>query len=194
MIDDPNTFKNYAVASPSLSWGNNYTIKYLEAKLDSLNLEDKNLIYSYENPTNSDIFRGLRFETLPDSLDIKKVEKLFEQKETKLNRQFFYYPNYNHVNMVPVAINDAIVTLFSFYPLDSEALAGFFEDSPQALIQFIDTHFKNVSEKLGYEVLPEEGFLRGYAAYIDNFMKDKLEYSEALKSKADILYNSTHKK
>ncbi|MCR8666206.1 alpha/beta hydrolase-fold protein [Aestuariibaculum sp. M13] len=188
MIDNPNVFTNYVAISPSFFWGDDYMISNMESKLDKINLKNKHLIHSYENPFNSEEYRYRTLETLPDSLYIKKTEKLFDVNDTGLEKQFFYYPNSNHVSMVPMAISDAIVNLFYFYPVNNEELAVFLEKSPKDLVQYIVNHFKMLSEKLGYQILPSERFLRGYAGFIDHFMKDKKAYSTALKEKADELY------
>lgn len=188
LLQSPSTFTNYVAISPTLVWAEEYTLKLMERTLDSIDFKGKNLIYSRGNPLNSEEYRNATFETLPDCLYIKKVERIIKESGTKLNPKYFYYPNYNHINETPTALTDALTSLFDFYPLNTEEVASFFNESPEEFVNYIDNHFKNVSDKLGYQVLPKEEYLRGYAGFIERFMKDKLPFAEALKEKAELLY------
>lgn len=166
LANHTNLFNSYVAIDPSLWWDKQ---KFLE-KSKKILVEKKF--------KNTSLFIGIAntMETGMDTIRVKKdttqgtrhIRAIFElantlknNKQNQLNFQYKYYDNDNHGSVPLIAEYDALRFIFSFYKLNLG-----FSDFTDASLNFplkIEKHYQNVSEKMGYKVLPPEGAINNYA-------------------------------
>ena len=78
----------------------------------------------------------------------------------ELNYQYKYYENETHGTVPLIAEYDALHFIFDFYNL--QLTKKDFADTSMAMAFKIENHYKRVSEKMGYEVLPSENTIYVY--------------------------------
>ena len=166
LANHTNLFNSYVAIDPSMWWDKQ---KFLEKSKKIL--VDKKF-------KNTSLFIGIAntMETGMDTIRVKKdttqgtrhIRAIFElantlknNKQNQLNFQYKYYDNDNHGSVPLIAEYDALRFIFSFYKLNLG-----FSDFTDASLNFplkIEKHYQNVSEKMGYKVLPPEGAINNYA-------------------------------
>lgn len=166
LANHTNLFNSYVAIDPSMWWDKQ---KFLEKSKK---------ILAAKKFKNTSLFIGIAntMETGMDTIRVKKdttqgtrhIRSIFElantlkkNKQNQLNFQYKYYDNDNHGSVPLIAEYDALRFIFSFYKLNLG-----FSDFTDASLNFplkIEKHYQNVSEKMGYKVLPPEGAINNYA-------------------------------
>ncbi|MGB5402968.1 MAG: alpha/beta hydrolase-fold protein [Robiginitalea sp.] len=176
LVERPYLFNNYVAIDPSLWWDDQELLKRAEKVLTANNYAGRSLYVGVANTMDE----GMHFdevekdtsETTEHIRSILQFAKATEAIEANgLNFQWKYYENDSHGSVPLITEYDAVRFLFPWYEL--KGLDTFFDPSSTAsaddLIRLIHSHYKNVSDNFGYEVLPPESFINqlGYA-FIDN--------------------------
>jgi predicted alpha/beta superfamily hydrolase len=165
LINHPNLFRNYLAIDPSMWWDNRSTLKLLKEKLTSLNFDKKWLYVAVANTLDKGMdITTVESDTTESSEHIRSIlefNKFLEPNKGQLNFKSGYYPDDNHGSVPFIAEYDALRFMFSWYNYQGIDQL-FFPDSkitPAEALEKITSHFKMVSENLGYEILPDEGIV-----------------------------------
>jgi uncharacterized protein len=153
-------FNAYICIDPSMWWDKEKLLNQTQKVLAEKKFEGKSLYLGIAN-------------TLEVGMDIKKVEKDTSQ-ETKHIRSILtlqaafeknknnglkyrgkYYPDDTHGSVPLITEYDALRFFFDFFPLKLSMKD--FTDSIGALADKYQNHFAKLSQKMGYQIKPDEG-------------------------------------
>ncbi|GLU57096.1 hypothetical protein Dfri01_65570 [Dyadobacter frigoris] len=158
-LHNPNLFNSYVSLDGSLWWDNHKIVKEAKTILPTQNYKGKALFMAMAN----------RLERGIDTLSVQKdtsgstalirsnlefIKDLSKNKKNQLRFKYKFYENDNHPSVRLVGEYDALRFIFDFYKLkiyDSEL-----KDPDFKLDSLLVTHYKNVSEKMGYINMPGE--------------------------------------
>lgn len=153
-------FNSYICIDPSMWWDKEKLLKETQKVLAEKKFDGKSFYLGIAN-------------TLEEGMDIKKVEKdtsidskhirsiltlkaAFERNKLNgLNYRGKYYPDDTHGSVPLIAEYDALRFFFDFFPLKFTMMD--FTDSTGALADKYQNHFAHLSEKMGYQIKPDEG-------------------------------------
>lgn len=160
-------FNAYICIDPSMWWDKEKLLNQTQKVLLEKKFEGKSLYLGIAN-------------TLEDGMDIKKVQKdtsqetkhirsiltlqsAFEKnKKNGLKYRGKYYPDDTHGSVPLITEYDALRFFFDFYPL--KFTMKDFTDSIGALADKYQNHFAMLSQKMGYQIKPDEGEIN-YMSY-----------------------------
>jgi hypothetical protein len=166
-------FNAYICIDPSMWWDKEKLLNQTQKVLLEKKFEGKSLYLGIAN-------------TLEDGMDIKKVQKdtsqetkhirsiltlqsAFEKnKKNGLKYRGKYYPDDTHGSVPLITEYDALRFFFDFYPL--KFTMKDFTDSIGALADKYQNHFAMLSQKMGYQIKPDEGEIN-YMSY--DFLEGK---------------------
>ncbi len=168
LVHHTNLFNAYVAIDPSMWWDKQSSLKETEKALSEKNFKN---VYLYLGTANT-------MEEGMDTLRVKKDTSRFTQqirsglelnshikknKQNALNYQFKFYSTDNHGSVPLIATYDALHFIFSYYTLNLTFKD--FTDTTMAYPQKLVNHYKNISEKLGYNVSSEDRInAAGYGA------------------------------
>lgn len=153
-------FNAYICIDPSMWWDKEKLLNQTQKVLLEKKFEGKSLYLGIAN-------------TLEDGMDIKKVQKdtsqetkhirsiltlqaAFEKnKKNGLKYRGKYYPEDTHGSVPLITEYDALRFFFDFYPL--KFTMKDFTDSIGDLAEKYQNHFAMLSQKMGYQIKPDEG-------------------------------------
>lgn len=176
LIHYPEIFNSYIAIDPSLWWDNKVMINQLRTSVANSNFSDE-VLYM----TSANLIRGSDSTTiLNDTTNITNgVRTNFEfyrlldstKSITGINSKFHYYPNETHPTLPMISIYDGFQYIFDFYKRPSFARVS---DTTFQAKEILLDHYKKVSDKFGYKVLPPDDLINGIAfMYHINNMEDK---------------------
>ena len=157
MLNHNNLFNAYVAIDPSIWWDNQKLLKQSELILKKSNLNNNNLYLAIANTLS----KGMTIQTVKKdknviNLPIRSILKLDDlikmYKGYKLHYKSKFYNDYDHGSIPLVAVYDALPFILNFYTLHFP-----FSDFFNPLYKndnILTTHFKKVSNTMGYEVLP----------------------------------------
>lgn len=158
-LHNPNLFNSYVSLDASLWWDNQKIVKEAKTILPNQNYKGKALFMAMAN----------RLEKGVDTLSVQKdtsentalirsnlafIKDLSANKKNQLRFRYKFYENDNHPSIRLAGEYDALRFIFEFYKLkiyDSEL-----KDPNFKLDSLLVTHYKNVSEQMGYIIMPGE--------------------------------------
>ena len=167
-------FNAYICIDPSMWWDKQTLLKQTEKALEERKFEGKSLYLGIAN-------------TLEEGMDIKKVQKdtsgdsrhirsiltlqaaLEKNKKNGLKYRGKYYPDDTHGSVPLITEYDALRFFFDFFPLKFSMQD--FTDSTGALADKYQNHFVQLSQKMGYQIKPDEAEIN-YMGY--DFLNRKL--------------------
>ena len=184
LISRPELFNNYVAIDPSLWWDNQGTLNEAKKKIAEVDFKNKSLFVGVANtlPPGMDLVQAKK-DTTKETFHYRSildfVESTEEHKENGLTLSWKYYPEDDHGSVPLISEYDALRSIFSWYRFDK--MADFYDPQynpePEEMIAIIEEHYSTLTDKFGYEVLPDEVLVNslGYG-----FMSDgKLKLSEA---------------
>ncbi|ADB38172.1 alpha/beta hydrolase-fold protein [Spirosoma linguale] len=152
-------FNAYIALEPSLWWDNQQFLQAVEKKLATKTFTNTSLFMAVANPTLAtglDTVRALRDTTAKTMLyrsvtQFIKGLRRYPNNGLRWNSQFF--PDERHGTIQLVGQYKALTTLFDYYPFRTSQ----FENHPELdMDSVLVAHYKTVSARLGYTVLPSE--------------------------------------
>ncbi len=155
MIKNPELFNSYVAIDPSIWWDNKSIIKQAAIVLKQKNYMGKKLFFASANTMNQemDTNRVLK-DTAIGNLHVRDNfqfrEILQENKRNKLDWNWKYYNDDNHTSITLIAEYDALRAFFKDYELPKDL------NDPSIDAEFIKNHYHNISEMLGFTVLPPQ--------------------------------------
>jgi len=167
-------FNTYICIDPSMWWDKEKLLNQTQKVLLEKKFEGKSLYLSIAN-------------TLEDGMDIKKVQKdttketehirsilklqaAFEKnKQNGLKYKGKYYADDSHGSVPLITEYDALRFFFDFFPLKL-GMKDFMDSTGTLAIKYRN-HFAYLSEKMGYQIKPDEGEIN-YIGY--DFLNRKM--------------------
>jgi predicted alpha/beta superfamily hydrolase len=169
LANHTNLFNSYVSIDPSMWWEKQQF------------LEQSKKVFAEKKFKNTSLFLGIA-NTMEAGMDTLKVKKdttqgtrhirsilelannLKKNKQNQLNFEYKYYDKDSHGSVPFIAEYDALRFIFSFYNLNLSF--SDFMDKGMNLPTKIEKHYQNVSEKMGYKILPPEAPINqcGYMA------------------------------
>lgn len=155
-------FNSYICIDPSMWWDNQKLLKETQKVLAEKKFDGKSFYLGIAN-------------TLEEGMDIKKVEKdtsidskhirsiltlkaAFEKnKQNGLKYRGKYYPDDTHGSAPLITEYDALRFFFDFFPLNLTNKD--FTDSTGTIVTKYQNHFAQISQKMSYQVKPNEGLI-----------------------------------
>lgn len=152
-------FNAYICIDPSMWWDKQKLLKQAEKALAEKKFDGKSLYLGIAN-------------TLEEGMDIKKVQKdtsaasehirsilaldmaFVKNKQNGLKYSSKYYPDDTHGSVPFITEYDALRFFFDFFPMKFSMQD--FTDSTGALADKYRNHFANLSQKMGYQLKPDE--------------------------------------
>ncbi|MCV9930702.1 alpha/beta hydrolase-fold protein [Flavobacterium sp. LS1R47] len=170
LANHTNLFNSYVSIDPSMWWDKQ---KFLE--------QTKKVFAEKKFKNNTSLFLGIAntMEAGMDTIRVKKdttqstrhIRAIFDlantlkkNKQNQLNFEYKYYDKDSHGSVPFIAEYDALRFIFDFYKLDLTYSDLF--DNGMSLPTKVEKHYQNVSEKMGYQILPPESYINmlGYMA------------------------------
>ncbi|MGH1364543.1 MAG: alpha/beta hydrolase-fold protein [Calditrichia bacterium] len=162
-------FNNYIAIDPGLGYADEI---YMQEVLDTLNhadLSTENLYFAAGNTrptflTDEDLLTDdsdfMKLTDIPNRKFINETEK----NEWSLNLTSKHYPADNHFSIPLKATDDALRTFYQYYSFPE--IIDYYHPkykNKSGLIEKIEAHYKMISSKMGYEVIPMVGYINSFA-------------------------------
>lgn len=159
LIHQPNLFNAYVSLDGALWWDNQKIVKEAKPALANNNYKGKTLFIAMANRMERGVDTlAVQKDTTGSTILIRSnlelVKDVLKNKKNKLRFKHKYYEDDNHGSVRLIGEYDALRFIFDFYKLkiyNSEV-----ENPDFNLESLIVTHYKNVSEEMGYTVQPDE--------------------------------------
>jgi len=174
LITDPDLFNGYVAIDPSMWWDHQVTMKAAAKALGNQTFNSISLFLAIANSMDAGMDTAkVRHDRTRGTLPIRSLlefsDTLHAHSGNKLKYQINYYRNENHGSIPLIATYDALHFIFDFYqlPLTKRDYA----DTTMALADRIEKHYKNITDKMGYNINPSESTINtlGYnALYLNN--------------------------
>ena len=169
LINRKELFNNYVAIDPSLWWDNRAFLNVADTILTKNKFNKRALYVGVANTMESGMdIKKVQNDSVPDTyftIHIKSllqfVNSLDRKKDNGLLFKWKYYENDDHGSVPFIAEYDAFRFLFSWYKLN-EVNDFYSENStlnPKDVLNLINGHYSNISDKFGYEVIPPENFI-----------------------------------
>lgn len=153
LVERPLLFNSYIAISPSLQWAKEAMLKDVAVKLDKTDGKNKFFFFSDANEST-------QFHANQHSLD-----SIFKSKNLKgLNTKYIYYPDETHISEPVKAFYDGLRFIYPdwYLPYNSSAFKKIMNSDT------IISHYKKLSERYGYKVIPPHDELNTIARFLRN--------------------------
>ena len=181
LITRPHVFNNYISIDPSLWWDNMRYKNYADSLLNSGSFDGNTLYVAIANTMDEGMdIHSVQSDTTTGTAHIRSilqfVQSLQKNRSNGLAFDWDYYENDSHGSVPLIAEYDGLRFLFSWHEFKGwdEIVNSAPELSPEELLELPVNHFKQVSERFGYKVLPPEMLINSIAYYLlNNGMPEK---------------------
>lgn len=162
LLTNPDLFNGFISASPYLMYDNNYVVKLAEKNLPGLSFSNSKFLY-------------ITLGNEPDYFNsMNELTSLLKKKSPEdLKWDYVYMENDDHGTVPLKTIYNAMEMIYEGWKLPADL-------AKTGNLQSVKDHFKNLSEKYGYEILIPEGVLNnfGYQVMFAKQIKEALEIFE----------------
>jgi uncharacterized protein len=153
-------FNSYICIDPSMWWDKQTLLKQTEKALAERKFEEKSFYLGIANTLNDgETIENVQKDTTKESAHIRSIlalQKAFEKnKQNGLKYKGKYYPDDTHGSVPLITEYDALRFFFDYFPLKLDMKD--YADSTGALANKYQNHFANLSQKMGYQLKPDEG-------------------------------------
>jgi len=153
-------FNAFICIDPSMWWDKEKLLKQTQEILAEKKFEEKSFYLGIANTLEEGMdLKKVQKDTSQETKHIRSILKLqaaFEvNKQNGLKYRGKYYPDDTHGSVTLIAEYDALRFFFDFYPL--KFTMKDFTDSIGALADKYQNHFAMLSQKMGYQIKPDEG-------------------------------------
>ncbi|RTY88005.1 alpha/beta hydrolase-fold protein [Flavobacterium sp. GT3R68] len=154
LIKNPELFNSYVAIDPSIWWDNKSLMKQAAVVLKQKEYLGKKLFFASANTMNKemDTMRVVK-DTANSNLHVRdnlEFRELLKKNKNKLDWKWKYYADDNHLSIPLIAEYDALRYFFKEYELPKDL------DDSSINAGYIQNHYRNISEMLGYTVLPPQ--------------------------------------
>jgi len=160
-------FNAYIAIDPSLWWDGRRWVESQETKLKTMHLNNKGLFVAIANnlPTGMDTLSVMKDTSIGTSFSrsvLGLVQSLRDSRPAGLRWSSKFYPNEWHGVVELNAEYDALRFLFQFYRFDMRRLR---ENPDLNADSLLTVHYRQVSDILGYQMLPGESNVNDLAYF-----------------------------
>lgn len=153
LINYPDMFDAYIAVSPSFWWDRKFLLKLADQKLKAGSTLSKTLFFSDGNEDSSS--PGSPFHT-----DVLKFDSLLKKRNIKgLNFKYMSYPMESHMTVPIKSYYDGLRFVYDQWvlpPVSDEKI------NPEIIMK----HYKGLSQRFGYPILPDEAYINGSAQWL----------------------------
>lgn len=162
LVHHPALFDSYIAIDPSLWWDHMKLVQQSSVQLSQNKFKGKNLFMAVAGPEPVGVERArIKKDTTPANAATRAVVRfddlLVNSAQPGLRSSSKYYKDETHGSIPLMGALDGLKFTFDFYRRPSFAVLT---DSTATVLE---THYKKVSEKMGYSILPPEYDLAGLA-------------------------------
>lgn len=174
-------FNNYVAIDPSLWWDDMAYLEYVDSILSVGDFSNKGLFVGIANTMDEGKnINSIERDTARNSTHIRSILKFVKSQDAKNNGLRFdwkYYEEDSHGSVPLITEYEALRFLFSWYELKD--LNKFYKSSIsiEESIDVLRLHYDNVSAKMGYKILPDEGLINRFGYFY--ISEKKLERAAA---------------
>lgn len=167
MVHHKGLFNAYIAIDAAIWWDNHKILKEAKAAIEKDTYAKKTLFIAIANrmergvdTTAVQADTSEQTELIRYNLDL--IHHLNRHPENKLRFKYTYYENDNHGTIPFIAAYDAIRFVFDYYAFPR--YAGYQITNPN-LPNVITDHYRNITEQLGYQVLPNASLVNNLGYY-----------------------------
>ena len=180
MLEEPNLFQSYIAIDPSVWFDHHWLVKKLADQVNQKPLSYKSLYISAGNNPDR--------KGYPKDFFIRPQRDFYSLVSTWKSNQFHsnmeYFPDESHTSVTLISLLKGLSFIYRDFNLS--------EERARQDIGLLETHYKNWSDKLGYQVLPPKSLLHKvalsmvndeeYAQAIELFKQNIINYPSLVKS------------
>jgi uncharacterized protein len=161
ILNHTSLFTSYVALDPSLWWDRMKLVHASSAALSKNGFSNKTLFMAIANsmPAGMNETAQAKNDTTTATLGIRSTflfeDRLKQSVSKELRWVSKYYPNEFHGSVPLTGSYDALKFLFDFYRRPS------FQTLTDSTAIILEAHYKKISEKIGYTILPPESDLAG---------------------------------
>ncbi|KQM66095.1 hypothetical protein ASE74_09405 [Pedobacter sp. Leaf216] len=152
LINYPDMFNAYIAVSPSFWWDQKFLLKLADKKLKAGSSLSKTLFFSDGNEGSS--------PESPFHKDVLKFDSLLKSRSIKgLNFEYTSYPMESHMTVPIKTYYDGLRFVYHQWalpPVSDEKINS----------EIIMKHYKGLSQRFGYPILPDEAYFNGLAQWL----------------------------
>lgn len=165
LTNHANLFNAYIAIDPSMWYDKNRFLKTTQTKLSAQKFDNRTLYLGIANTMSKEMtLEKMYKDTTSATRHIRSIFTLDRFIKSKpgigLRYASKYYPNDDHSSSPLITEYDGLRFIFNWYKIDLGITD--YLDSTAPLAKKMTTHYKNVSSKFGYEVLPSEEEVNGW--------------------------------
>ncbi|OKS88484.1 alpha/beta hydrolase [Mucilaginibacter polytrichastri] len=153
LISYPDMFDAYIAVSPSFWWDQKFLLKLADKKLKAGSTLSKTLFFSDGNEDASS--PGSPFHT-----NVLKFDSLLKKRNIKgLDFEYLSYPTESHMTVPLKSYYDGLRFIYYQWqlpPVSDEKI------NPEIIMR----HYKGLSQRFGYPILPDEAYLNDLAQWL----------------------------
>ncbi|WP_191191399.1 alpha/beta hydrolase [Mucilaginibacter pankratovii] len=153
LFNYPDMFDAYIAVSPSFWWDQKFLLKLADKRLKAGSTLSKTLFFSDGNEDSSS--PGSPFHT-----NVLKFDSLLKKRNIKgLDFEYIPYPNESHMTVPIKSYYDGLRFIYQQWqlpPVSDEKI------NPEIIMR----HYKGLSQKFGYPILPDEAYFNDLAQWL----------------------------
>lgn len=173
LVKKPYLFNNYIAIDPSLWWDNMAFKNYADSILKTDNFEGKALYVAIANTMEKRMeIQNVQKDTTKNTAHIRSilqfVKSLENNSTNNLDFKWKYYSGDNHGSVPLISVYDGLRFLFQWHNFKGlkQIVNSASEMTAEELLKLPKSHFEEVSERFGYEVLPAEELINVIGYYL----------------------------
>jgi hypothetical protein len=179
MLHHTELFSAYIAIDPSLWWDEQLLVKQAQAILKEKDFKNKSFYMAVANTQNSkEDFAALKKDTANLNFHLRSeidfLDLLSSNKDNGLTWGYDYFKNETHSSLPLIGQYNALRTIFDYHAIP---FAQQLWDDRFNADSALSAHYKAVSNRMGYAVLPPEGFVNmvGHSC-LDSHWFDRAEH------------------
>ena len=173
----PDLFQSHVAIDPSLWWDTPRFLQEIKKRLAAQPARENPLFVAIANTMGKKFtLQGVKNDTTAGTLPIRSILDFdrFKQRQKPTTYQAKYYPDYDHGSVPFVAVYDALPFVFNFYGLNFPF--GDFFNPAYKNDTLLAEHYKKVSQRMGYPVLPPGELVNAVAHQLMDMKQWKRAY------------------
>jgi hypothetical protein len=169
LIHHPDLFNAYVSLDAALWWNNQQIVTDAKMILANTNYKGKTLYMALANRLEagmdtSSVQKDTTEGTELIRSNLEFIKDVSQNKSNQLRFRYKYYENDDHSSVRMIGEYDALRFIFDFYKLKIYNSA--LDDPDFKLDSLFASHYKTVSEQIGYLIKPDENQVNGLAYYM----------------------------
>lgn len=170
LVHHQELFNGYIALEPSIWWDNHKILNEANNAIAKESFAKKTLFLAIANHMERGVdTTAVQADTSSQSeltrYNLELIHQVNRHPESKLRFKEVYYPNDNHGTVPLIAAYDALRFMFDYYAFPRYAA---YQITNPNLPAVITTHYRKISEELGYPVLPDEPLVNNLGYYALN--------------------------